>query len=73
MKSGSGVEVGVRVGEEEASLLSSGDVSPSSVLFLFLSLAALGEKKERMSCCLSFSNYDERKKKQVRVNDVKHP
>lgn len=31
-----------------------GGVSPSSVLFLFFSLLAVGEKKERMSCCLSF-------------------
>lgn len=30
--------------------------SSSSVLFLFLSSPTLGEKKERMSCCLSFSN-----------------
>lgn len=33
-----------------------GDVSSSSVLFLFFSLLALVEKKERMSCCFSFSN-----------------
>lgn len=33
-----------------------GDVSSSSVRFLFFSLPALGEKKERMSCCFSFSN-----------------
>lgn len=32
-----------------------GDFS-SSILFLFFSLLALGEKKERMSCCFSFSN-----------------
>lgn len=33
-----------------------GGVAPSSVRFLLFSLLALGEKKERMSCCFSFSN-----------------
>lgn len=33
-----------------------GDGSSSSLRFLFFSVPLPGDKKERMSCCLSFSN-----------------
>lgn len=42
-------------------VVSEGDVSSSPVLFLFFSLLPPGEKKERMSCCFSFSNWGGKK------------
>lgn len=43
-------------GEAAVSEEMEGDAPPSSVLLLFFSLLALGEKKERMSHCFSLSN-----------------